>query len=89
MTEAMMHVDCYAYLGFQVYAVLPSVSRLQASSQSAEVNQSELIETLSRGDRKMIGEQVIRGLGLGRTEGAVKRGAAALQSEISLFAKSL
>lgn len=89
LTNAIMHVDCYCFLGLEVCAALPRVSGVQSRSLGIETDQSQIVTTLCKGDRKMIGERVIQALGLSRPSGLVEKGIEALRTEVSVLAKKI
>jgi len=89
LTNAIMHVDSYCFLGFEVCSVLPRVSGVQSRVLGIEVDQSQIVTTLCKGDQKMIGERVTQALGLSRPAGRVEEGIDALRTEVSALAKKI
>ncbi len=89
LTTSTMLVDCYSFLGLQTSSVIPAISNINAANQKLEVDPALIVATLSKGDKKMIGEQVVKGLGLGRTQKAVERGMTLLQDAVSSLAKKI
>jgi hypothetical protein len=89
LTNAIKHVDCYSFLGFEVCSAIPLVSAAQSRAQGIEVDQARLVATLSKGEQKMVGERLIRALGLSREESVIQNGIEILREEVSHLAKNI
>lgn len=80
--------DCYAYLGREVVEVLPTVLGSRQEAEGKVQEQSLLVSLLSRGERKVISETVIRGLGLLRTKKSIGAALGALREQVSQLARA-
>jgi hypothetical protein len=89
MTDSIMHVDCYSFLGLVLCSVLPELSLVHSRASGTDVEQSGLVSTLSEGDHKMVGERVVRGLGLERGASTVEAGVDVLRTEVSNLAREI
>jgi hypothetical protein len=89
LTASMMNVDCYAFLGMEVCAILSVVSSGWSEVLGAQLDQSQIVTSLSVGDRRMIGERVVRGMGLTRDVRTIDGRIEGLRAEISSLAKSI
>lgn len=89
LTNAIMHVDCYAFLGLEVCNALPLVSAVRSSALGVEIDQAQIVTSLSQGDQRIIGDRVIRGIGLTRPAQAIGNGIEGLRTEISNLAKNI
>ena len=87
LTEAIRHADCYAFLGFDVCSALTALSAIQSRSQGIEVDQSLLVATLSKGGQKMLGERILRGLGLSRDDKSIREATDTLREAVSELAR--
>lgn len=89
LTRAIMHVDCYAFLGLEVCAALPLVAMVKSGGEATGIDQSRIVSSLSQGDQRMLGDRVVSGLGITREANAIGAGIEGLRTEISSLAKRI
>jgi len=89
LSNSIMHVDCYSFLGLEVCGYLPLVSLVRSGPPSAEEDLSQIVSSVSEGDKRVIGERLVRGLGLTRDREAIVGGIEGLRTEISGLAKNI
>lgn len=89
LMDSIRHVDCYAYLGLELCRALPALSAIQSRTEGIDVDQSQIISTLSRGNQKLVSETLIQGLGLSRDDATIRAGTEGLRSVVSNLAKEI
>ena len=71
--------ECYSFLGQELVDALLDLQRRHPKATVA---------TLTSGSDRLLGERLVRQLGLARSEDAVRRGVEALKGQVSLLAKN-
>lgn len=83
----MQPVDCYSFLGFEVARNLPEILKSRPTlEQGLELNDT-VVSSLSGGKDRLIGEGVMRSLGIQRKERAIKEGLVAVRDQISALSR--
>ncbi|HUI86118.1 MAG TPA: hypothetical protein VLY21_03055 [Nitrososphaerales archaeon] len=89
MNQAMMHADCYAFLGLEVCSALSQISEIRAGELGEKLDPSQIVTFLSEGERRMLGGSIVTGLGLTREKESMGKGIDGLRAEISGLAKDI
>ncbi|MDV3244404.1 MAG: hypothetical protein LYZ66_04420 [Nitrososphaerales archaeon] len=87
LVKAVQPVDCYAFLGLELARGLPETLRARTGADADRLASSGVVSALSKGKNKLIGESLVRALGLGRDERAVRTALAGLRLQVSALAR--
>ncbi len=79
----MQQADCYSFLGLEVSRSLPEILRTHRTIKQDEELDTAVVSSLSEGEGKLIGEGLMRSLGIQRKERAIKEGLVSLREQIS------
>ena len=89
LLSSLQSVDSYAYLGIESVLALAALQQLNSIRQSIEPNYSEIISELTVGPNRIISEDVVKSMGLTRSERTIRRNADILRESVSDLAKRI
>ncbi len=83
LTERVELAECYAYLGTEVLNCLRELARLEVG----EAKRAAGPAALSTGGERLLGDRLLRDLGLSRQKGELQSAAATVKSQVSSLAR--
>jgi len=86
LMKSIQHADCYSFLGYQAAELIPSIVHEKRGRRPGSGGPS-LISLLSKGRDRLLGENVIGGLGLGRDRRAMQDSLSLLRNQLSVLAR--
>ncbi len=89
LLSSLQSVDSYAYLGFESVLAISALLQLQSIKISLEPNYTGIITNLTRGADRIISEEVVKSMGLNRTERTIRENADILRESVSDLAKRI
>ncbi len=89
LLSSLQSVDTYAYLGFESVLALSALLQLHSIRSSSEPNYTAIVTNLTRGPDRIISEEVVKSIGLNRTERSVRENADILRESVSDLAKRI
>ncbi len=87
LLSSLQSVDSYAYLGFESVLALSALQQLHSMKSSLEPNYTAIITDLTHGRDRIISEEVVKSMGLTRTERSIRENTDILRESVSDLAK--
>jgi hypothetical protein len=87
--SSMQSVDSFAYLGYESVLAFLALQQLHSIQNSSEPNYTAIITDLTRGPDRIISEEVVKSIGLNRTERSIRANADILRESVSDLAKRI
>jgi hypothetical protein len=89
LIDSMQSVECFTFLGQEVVKSLLDLYTLHAEKLSIEKDYSSMIRDLTMGQDRLLSEEVMKSLGLVRSQEIIKASSADLKNSVSLLAKKI
>jgi hypothetical protein len=89
LISSLQSVGSFAYLGYESVLALLALQQLHSIQNTLEPNYSAIISDLTRGPDRIISEEVVKSIGLNRTERSIRSNTDILRESVSDLAKRI